>query len=229
MKEAAKIGGKGCSLLLPAHNEVDTIGNCCRVMKSNPDVAQIIVVANDCSDDTAKIATREGVLVVETQIKGKGHAIKIGLREVTQAITVVCDADLSNPSSLIVTRLIEPFQLDRIGLVKGGFDREDHPGPVTDILVKPVLKQSGHPASQISQPLSGMIAAKTDFLRSISFPDDFGVDLAILLSAYSSGWQVAEVELPRLVHRDRPWTHYKMMAEEVAKVMCFFDLIKQSQ
>jgi len=55
-----------CSVLLPAYNEEDTVGQCCSVMLNHPLVAEVIVIANDCSDNTAHVAKESGANVIET-------------------------------------------------------------------------------------------------------------------------------------------------------------------
>ncbi len=207
-----------CSVLLPAFNEEETVGACCSVMLGHPLVAEVIVIANCCSDKTAQFAKEAGAKVIETTDKGKGYALKTGIAVAVQPIIVFCDADLKNPSNQMINLLMEKFETERTGLVKGYFDRSEHPGPVTDMLVRPLLKQLNHPAANIKQPLSGMIAAKTTFLKLANLPNDFGVDLAVLLAAYDLGWEVAEAELPLIEHKVRPWSHYVNMAKEVASV-----------
>jgi hypothetical protein len=93
------------------------------------------------------------------------------------------------------------------------------------MLVKPVLEIANHPAKVISQPLSGMVAVRRDFARSIDMPDDFGVELSMLLAAYEKKLQVVEVSLPKIEHRQRPWSHYMAMAVEVAETFKRFQII----
>jgi len=55
-------------VLVPAHNEVDTIGNTLNALLSQSRPAdRIVVIADNCTDDTAKLARRyRGVTVMET-------------------------------------------------------------------------------------------------------------------------------------------------------------------
>jgi len=69
------------ALLIPAHNEswqIADILNAARAMDYPADRMQVIVIADNCSDDTAAIAAEHGALVLERcdpENPGKGHAL----------------------------------------------------------------------------------------------------------------------------------------------------------
>ena len=98
------------SVLLPAHDEAGYIGNCLRaLLVSSPGGyrAEVIVVANACSDNTALIAqglteaARErgwGFEVIETETSGKLNALNLAEQSAKGDILVYLDADV------IVTR-----------------------------------------------------------------------------------------------------------------------------
>lgn len=216
-----------CSVVIPARNEESAIRNCCSQLAYNNLVAEIIVVANNCDDMTASKARKGGAKVIEVRKGGKGHAVSLGVRQASQHIIVLCDGDLKNPSPAIIDALLKGMATPDVKLVKGSFDRNCHPGPVTDILVRPVLQAIGHPAMRIQQPLSGMIAVNKEFICGIELPNDYGMDLTILLAAYENGLEVSEAELPPIEHRERPWSHYKSMATEVVDVLMKFGIINQ--
>jgi glycosyltransferase involved in cell wall biosynthesis len=214
-----------CSIIIPAHNEEATIRNCCLRFADHSRVAEVIVVANACSDMTYQEALAGKAIVIQTPYKGKGRAIKMGLARATQEVVLLFDGDIRNPSAIFTEKMLTGLAFNGASLVKGAFDRSEQPGPVTDMLVKPILEIINHPAKVISQPLSGMVAVKRDFALSIDFPDDFGIELTMLLCAYEKHLQVAEVSLPKLEHRQRPWGHYMAMAMEVAETLRRFQLI----
>lgn len=96
------------AVLVPAHNEshhvVPTIA-CLRDQLGMSD--RLIVVADNCSDDTAEIARAAGAQVIERhdlQRRGKGYALAFGidqLREDPPDVVVVVDADCTlTPGSL---------------------------------------------------------------------------------------------------------------------------------
>jgi hypothetical protein len=47
----------------------------------------------------------------------------------------------------------------------------------------------------------------------------------MLLAAYEKKLQVVEVSLPKIEHRQRPWSHYMAMAVEVAETFKRFQII----
>lgn len=68
------------SVVIPAHNEQTVIGRCLRALADGTDDGEldVIVVANGCRDDTAAAAKAEGAVVIETPIRGKANAIRVG-------------------------------------------------------------------------------------------------------------------------------------------------------
>lgn len=214
---------KMCTVIIPALNEELTIKNCVTIFKNHPLVKEVIVVANACNDNTAIIAKRAGAIVIQTKTAGKGLAIMSGIKKANTEIIILCDGDLKNPSKKIIDKLLYGYYQGAT-LVKGKFDRNKHPGPITDILIKPILKSFCHPARKLQQPLSGMIAVKTSFIKTLKLPKDFGVDLFIVLMAFKQNKKVVEVELPKIKHKRRDWFHYEIMAKEILNVLKFFGL-----
>lgn len=88
------------TVLVPAHNEELVIGTTLETLI--PQITsrdQIIVIADNCSDNTAAIARMYGVQVVEridSEKKGKGFALEYGLKLIAQAppdVVIFVDAD----------------------------------------------------------------------------------------------------------------------------------------
>ncbi len=88
------------AVLIPAHNEssgiIATLNSILPQMKSND---RLLVVADNCSDDTAEIAAANGAEVIErhnSENRGKGFALDFGIRYLSQNpsnIVVIIDAD----------------------------------------------------------------------------------------------------------------------------------------
>lgn len=86
------------SFVIPAHNEAKSIGNCLssilRELKRGRYHAEIIVVDNASTDDTAEIAMRyPGVMVVRERTKGLVHARQAGFAASTGDLVAHVDAD----------------------------------------------------------------------------------------------------------------------------------------
>lgn len=114
------------SVLIPAHNEEDTILEVLRRVRSVDlgDVATEIVVVDDASTDSTpgklETASREwGVRVMTHPTnRGKGAALRTGLEAVTGDLVLIQDADLEyDPGDY--PRLIEPILAGRADVVYG--------------------------------------------------------------------------------------------------------------
>lgn len=88
------------NVLVPAHNEAIVIG--ATLEKLLPQLRaqdRLVVIADNCDDETADIARAIGAKVLERQEpehRGKGYALDYGLKFITQAppeVVVVIDAD----------------------------------------------------------------------------------------------------------------------------------------
>ncbi|MDM4718577.1 glycosyltransferase [Micromonospora sp. WMMA1363] len=85
------------SIIIAAHNEAAVLDRCLdRVLRDTAvaDPAQVIVVANGCTDDTAAVARRRGVTVVELAEPGKAAALNAGDAIATSYPRVYLDADV---------------------------------------------------------------------------------------------------------------------------------------
>jgi glycosyltransferase involved in cell wall biosynthesis len=90
------------AIVVPAHNESASIGDCIRSLQRCDGfhkLATIFVVADNCSDDTAKVAREAGAQVLErndARLRGKGHALNFAFSQLMGRYFdgfVVVDAD----------------------------------------------------------------------------------------------------------------------------------------
>src|SRR6202522_3619039 len=88
------------AILIPAHNEASTIAGALRSL--TPQLAasdRLIVVADNCSDETASVGAAEGAEVIirtDQTRRGKGYALDFGIRHLERnspAIVIIVDAD----------------------------------------------------------------------------------------------------------------------------------------
>jgi cellulose synthase/poly-beta-1,6-N-acetylglucosamine synthase-like glycosyltransferase len=87
-------------VLIPAHNEstgiLSTLNNVISQLRSGD---RILVVADNCTDDTTAVASKAGVEVVErldAERRGKGYALDFGIRHLAgnpPEVLVILDAD----------------------------------------------------------------------------------------------------------------------------------------
>ena len=108
-------------VLIPAHDESALIGRCVRSLRKQTypsEFYRVIVLADNCSDDTAALASDAGAHVVmtrsEPESRGKGRALRWAFDrlltdEVAADALVVVDADsVAEPDFL--ARLVRPFE-----------------------------------------------------------------------------------------------------------------------
>ncbi len=111
------------AVLMPAHDEAEIIGSMvASVLDGLPAEARLLVVADNCTDDTAARAKDSGADVLErfdAQRRGKGYALAHGaahLRAAPPDVVIVLDADcVAGPGSLALIaatahRLQRPVQ-----------------------------------------------------------------------------------------------------------------------
>ena len=84
------------SVVVPAHDEEAVIGRCLDRLLDGaaPGELDVVVVANACTDDTAPVAKRHGVRVLETPIAGKANAIRLGDQACGTFPRIYLDADV---------------------------------------------------------------------------------------------------------------------------------------
>ena len=114
-----------CSLGILAHNEAANIGRLlARVGASRLDqvaVAEIIVVASGCTDDTEAIVREAAAadprirLISQPTREGKASAMNLFLRDAACDVLILSSADLL-PSEDAIERLVSPFADPEIGM-----------------------------------------------------------------------------------------------------------------
>lgn len=88
------------AVLVPAHNEGSSLSSTLESILQCPDpLRRVLVVADNCTDDTASLARAMGVEVVERHdpsLRGKGYALQFGLDHLASSppsTVLVIDAD----------------------------------------------------------------------------------------------------------------------------------------
>ena len=114
------------SVVIPAHQEENSIVKAIKSLLGDEiDDLEIVVVANACSDRTARraAAVSESVRVIETEISGKCHAMNLGDEAVTSFPRMYMDGDVSLlPGGF--RRLLDSFEQGfHLICPRGRFDR----------------------------------------------------------------------------------------------------------
>lgn len=200
---AAKRGtGRTVSVVLPALNEEETVGDIVSVIRHDlmqqvPLVDEIVVVDSGSTDRTSEVAAAAGARVVHRDdilpripaVPGKGEVLWRSLLATSGDIVCFIDADLKEFSSDFVSGIVGPLLTDPgVDLVKGMYDRPlggaaGQGGRVTELMARPLLNMHWPQLAGFVQPLGGEYAARRSLLEQLPFPVGYGVELGMLVDA----------------------------------------------
>jgi glycosyltransferase involved in cell wall biosynthesis len=120
----ARPAGIRLSVVMPVYNEAGTISESTRRVRAVPLDIELVCVDDGSTDGTRDVLqalAEEGVvhrLVLQPRNRGKGFAVRTGIREATGEVIVIQDADLEyDPFEL--PRLLEPIADGRADAVFG--------------------------------------------------------------------------------------------------------------
>ena len=226
--------GRRVSVVIPARDEESTIGAIVAAIRDAlvdavPLVDEILVADDRSVDATAREAVAGGARVVATDDgageRGKGDALWRGVRASTGDVLAFVDGDLVDFDPGFVVGLLGPLLTARCGdvsFVKGFYERPLDGAPrgggrVTELAARPIIAILLDHLDGIVQPLAGEFAARRDVLERLPFVRGYGVDIALLADAARTfGVEtIAQVDLGRRQHRNRPLEELGPMAAEV--------------
>jgi glucosyl-3-phosphoglycerate synthase len=234
--EAAK-GSRTISVVLPALNEEETVGNVVETITPllGGLVDELIVLDSGSTDDTeiralaagARVISREAALPEVAPQPGKGEVLWRSLAVTTGDIVVFVDSDLIDPDPMFVPRLVGPLLTTAdVHLVKGfyrrplkisGAEDANGGGRVTELVARPLLTALRPELGAILQPLGGEYAGTRELLTALPFAPGYGVEIGLLVDAYDRlGLDaIAQVNLGVRTHRNRPLTDLASMSRQV--------------
>jgi glucosyl-3-phosphoglycerate synthase len=194
--------GQSVSVVLPALNEEETVGDIVAVIRPDlmqqvPLVDEIVVVDSGSTDRTSEVAAAAGARVVHRDdilphippVPGKGEVLWRSLLVTTGDIVCFIDADLKEFSSDFVSGIVGPLLTDPgVDLVKAMYDRPlggaaGQGGRVTELMARPLLNMHWPQLAGFVQPLGGEYAARRSLLEQLPFPVGYGVELGMLVDA----------------------------------------------
>lgn len=194
--------GRSVSVVLPALNEEETVGDIVAVIRHDlmqqvPLVDEIVVIDSGSTDRTSEVAAAAGATVVHRDailprlpaVPGKGEVLWRSLLVTTGDIVCFIDADLKEFSSDFVSGIVGPLLTDpEVDLVKGMYDRPlggaaGQGGRVTELMARPLLNLHWPQLAGFVQPLGGEYAARRSLLEQLPFPVGYGVELGMLIDA----------------------------------------------
>lgn len=185
------------SIIIPAYNEAERVGQVLEAANNLPYVAQIIVV-DDASDDNTAAVVRDWQrrhprieLISLRQNHGKTGAIAQGLQHATQDILTFLDADLVGLTTEHIRKLVEPVRRGHCAMTTGLF----HNGrPSTDLI------------HRVLPYLSGQRCLRWPLFEGINLLPDSGwsLETALNLHGWFYGHATRRVTLEGVTHAMRP-------------------------
>jgi len=217
-KKQNVIRDKRVSVVIPAFNEEKSIIHVINTVKKVDSISEIIVVDDGSVDETYNLVSKcdDVLLLKHPNNKGKGSAMKTGLKKVSNDIVLFLDADLSEINQYQIEAILKPILDGEADITKTKFKREA--GRVTELTAKPLL-QFFFPELNFDQPLSGQFASVKSFLDRIDLEHDYGVDIGIVLDADAQGMRIQEVDIGNIVHEMSTLQELNIMANEVVRTI----------
>jgi len=191
-------------VIIPAYNEEKSIGKVIEEVKENAPEADIVVINDGSTDNTANVARRVGVKVISHPINlGAGAAIQTGYKYALRfpyRIIVQLDADgqhlptyihslanvLKNNSADVVigSRFLSNQKYNGSRIRKLGMK-------IFSVVTSFILRQ------KITDTSSGFRALKrgvVDFFAHIDYPSDYQ-DADLIILTHSAGFRIKEVSV----------------------------------
>ncbi len=197
--QAGKERSAPVAVLIPAHDESALIAaTIASVLPQLGERDRLIVVADNCTDNTAAVATAAGATVIERvdpHRRGKGYALACGVERLRQSppeVVIVCDADLVVPPGAIASLTQQVLQTNKAAQAQYILSAE--PGADTRqivsslaFIVKNIVRPMGLDWMGMSVPLTG---------TGMAFPW-----VAIAASRLANGDLVEDMRLGVCMHR----------------------------
>ena len=210
-------GGKMLSVVIPVLNESATITSVVLYALSSPIVDEVIVVDDGSIDGTPELASAAGARVISSSMLGKGASMEDGMRAARNEAILYLDGDLAGLSDDAIELMTTPIFNGTADFVKAKFTRSA--GRVTVLTAKPLIRTYFPELSHLDQPLSGIMAARKSLLEQLTFENDYGVDVGLLIDASLMRARLAEVDIGSLEHRSHSLEALGNMATQVARAL----------
>ncbi|HET7747582.1 MAG TPA: glycosyltransferase family 2 protein [Vicinamibacteria bacterium] len=193
------------TVAIPCFNEGPTIAKVVADFRRELPEAEVLVVDNASTDDSAAKAEAAGARVVREKRRGKGFVMQTILETVSSDVCVVVDGD-DTYFAEDVHALLEPLSGDRADMVVGDRLRDASSEALTD------LHRFGNRAilaiinlvfrTRFRDVLSGYRAMNRQFMRSVPLiTGGFETETELTLQALEKGMVIQEVPIR---YRARP-------------------------
>ena len=185
------------SIVLPAKNESAAIGQTLHKLRMQCALAEIIVVNDGSTDDTAAVAQAAGARVVHHPYsKGNGAAIKTGARAVTGDVIVFMDADgQHDPADIarLLSKLDEGHDMV-VGARQKGSQASLGRGFANGLYNRLASWMTGHKVEDLTSGFRAVRASKfREFLYLL--PNGFSYPTTSTMAFFRAGYSVAYIPI----------------------------------
>ena len=186
------------SIILPAKNEAKGLQQTLPVLRALFPAAEIIVVNDGSTDDTAIVASQHGAIVLSSPYPmGNGAAIKRGARAASGDILVFMDADGQHDPQLIpqlLAKLDDGFDMV-VGARNARGQANAGRGAANAFYNQLASWMTGHKVADLT---SGFRAVRADRFREFLhlLPNGFSYPTTSTMAFFRSAYPVAYVPIP---------------------------------
>lgn len=185
------------SIILPAKNEAAAVGTTVATILTLFPQAEVIVVDDGSTDDTAQVAETAGAKVVtHPYSKGNGAAIKTGARVAVGAVLVFMDADgQHDPADIerLLAKLDEGYDMV-VGARQKGSQASIGRGLANGFYNRLASWMTGHKVEDLT---SGLRAVRADKFREFLYllPNGFSYPTTSTMAFFRAGYSVAYIPI----------------------------------
>lgn len=185
------------SFIIPAKDEADSIGRVVEAIAGEYADAEVIVVNDGSTDDTARVAEAAGAKIVTHPASlGNGAAVKAGARAAVGEILVFLDADGQHDprdANRLLAKLEEGYAMC-VGARSAGSQANSARLVANGIYNVVASAVTGHTIPDLT---SGFRAVRADLFRKFLYllPNGFSYPTTITMAFMRAGYPVAFVDI----------------------------------
>jgi glycosyltransferase involved in cell wall biosynthesis len=184
------------SVVIPAYNEAQRIGDTVLAARSIATVEEVVVVDDGSTDNTAETARQAGAVVHRLSVNGgKAAAVAVGIQISRGDLLLLLDADLG-AGALEAEILLKPIVAGEADMTIATFPVIPGRGGGMGIVVRTARAGIQRLTGRVMQaPLSGQRAFRRELWERLPAPAaGFGLETALTIDALRAGARVVEVE-----------------------------------